>query len=142
MSGFVFRRPVRFDEIDAAGFVYFPKIVALGHEAMERMFAEGYPGGYAAWVVGQQVGLPCVHVESDFRAPLRFGDEVVVESTVLKLGDSSVHFGVRVGRGDGVECAKILYVVACADLAGPSKRSLPDDLRAVLARHAARESGA
>ncbi|MBK7395204.1 MAG: acyl-CoA thioesterase [Myxococcales bacterium] len=133
---FVFRRPVRFDEIDAAGYVYFPKIVALGHEAMERMIGEACPGGYAAWVVERRVGLPCVHVESDFRAPLRFGDELVVESTVAKLGDSSVRFDVKVGRGDGVACATIGYVVACADLAGPSKRSLPDDLRAALARYA------
>ena len=133
---FVFRRPVRFDEIDAAGYVYFPKIVALGHEAMERMIGEAYPGGYAAWVVERRVGLPCVHVESDVRAPLRFGDELVVESTVVKLGDSSVRFDVKVGRGDGVACATIGYVVACADLAGPSKRTLPDDLRAALARYA------
>ncbi len=131
----VFRRPVRFDEIDAAGFAYFPKVVALAHEALERLLEDARPGGYAAWVVTERVGLPCVHVAADFSAPLRFGDEIVVTTRVARFGTTSVTFDVRIGRG-GVECAKIDYVVACAELDGPSKRPLPAELREALARYA------
>jgi len=132
----VFRRPVRFDEIDAAGFAYFPKVVALAHEALERVLEDARPGGYAGWVVGERIGLPCVHIAANFSAPLRFGDEIVVTTTVLRFGSTSVTFEVRIARGDGIDCAKIDYVVACADLHGPSKRVLPDALREALARHA------
>jgi YbgC/YbaW family acyl-CoA thioester hydrolase len=132
---FVFTRPVRFDEVDAAGFVYFPRLVALAHEALERMLEDARPGGYAAWVVGDRLGLPCVHVAADFTAPLRFGDTLRVEASVVKFGGTSVTFDVRVRRED-VACARLEYVVACADLDGPSKRPLPDDLRALLERHA------
>jgi 4-hydroxybenzoyl-CoA thioesterase len=135
-SPHVFRRPVRFDEIDAAGFVYFPKIVALAHEALERLLEDARPGGYASWVVGSRVGLPCVRVAADFTAPLRFGDEIVVETRVARFGTTSVTFEVKVGRAaDGTPCARIDYVVACADLDGPRKRKLPETLRAALARH-------
>lgn len=133
---FVFRRAVRFDEIDAAGFVFYAKLVALPHEALERMLEEALPGGYAKFVVERRVGLPCVHLEGDFDAALKFGDVIEVSSRVVKMGTSSVTFEVRVGRGDGVACAKMTYVVACADLSGPKSTPLPDDLRAALSRHA------
>lgn len=127
----VFCRPVAFEEIDAAGYVYFPKVVALAHEALERMLEAARPGGYAGWVVRDRIGLPCVHVAADFSAPLRFGDAITVTTSVMKFGATSVTFQVRVER-DGVLAAKIEYVVACAALDGPQKRSLPDDLRAAL----------
>ncbi len=132
---FVFTRAVRFDEIDAAGFVYFPKTIALAHEALERLLEEARPGGYAGWVVGERIGLPCVHLTADFAAPLRFGDVMTVSTRVAKFGVTSVTFDVRVTRGD-VECAKLEYVVACAELNGPSKQPLPPELRAALERHA------
>ena len=137
MAAFVYTRAVRFDEIDAAGLVYFPKVVALAHEGLERMLAEGMPGGYAALVVGRRIGLPCVHFEADFKAPLRFGDDVRVTVTVGELGSSSVKLDVVVARTDGVHCAQLFYVTACAALDGPKKLPLPDDLRAVLERYRA-----
>ena len=131
---FVFTRPVRFDEIDAAGFVFFPKLIALAHEGLERLLEHARPGGYAGWVVGERLGLPCVHLGADFAAPLRFGDVMTVSMHVAKFGTTSVTFDVRVRRGD-VECAKLDYVVACAELNGPSKQPLPLALREVLERH-------
>ena len=130
----VFRRPVRFDEIDAAGFAYFPKVVALAHEALERLLEDARPGGYAGWVMGERIGLPCVHIAADFAAPLRFGDEIVVTTSVVKFGTTSVTFDVQVARGDGTACAKIDYIVACAELNGPSKHPLPPALREALAK--------
>jgi YbgC/YbaW family acyl-CoA thioester hydrolase len=137
-----FTRPVHFDEIDAAGFVYFPKLIALAHEALERLLEDARPGGYAAWVMGDRIGLPCVHVAADFAAPLRFGDVIVVRTKVVKFGTTSVAFDIDVSRGegdvsrgDGVHCAKIEYVVACAELHGPSKRALPPELREAIARY-------
>lgn len=130
----IFSRPVRFDEIDAAGFAYFPKVIALAHEALERLLEDARPGGYAGWVVGERVGLPCVHFGADFSAPLRFGDVITVTTRVVRFGTTSVAFDVRVSRGD-VECAKLDYVVACAELNGPSKHPLPSALREALERH-------
>jgi 4-hydroxybenzoyl-CoA thioesterase len=136
MAAFKFRRAVRFDEVDAAGLVYFPRVVALAHEALEHLLAAALPGGYPAFVVGQRIGLPCVHVESDFKGPLRFGDELEVALIVAGFGTSSVAFDVEVQRGDGHPCAKMRYIVACADLSeSPKKRAIPADLKAALSRH-------
>ena len=130
----VFRRPVHFEEIDAAGYAYFPKVIALAHEALERLLEDARPGGYAGWVMRDRIGLPCVHLAASFSSPLRFGDELVVTTTVTKFGTTSVTFAVEVARGDGVLCARLDYVVACADLAGPTKRALPTELRDALSR--------
>ena len=138
MPAFVFRRAIRFDEIDAAGLVYFPRVIALAHEALERLLAEALPAGYASFVRDRRIGLPCVHAAADFTAPLRFGDDVEVASLVTRFGATSVRFEVRVTRVEGsVACARIDYVVACATLDGPKKSALPSDLREALARYAA-----
>ena len=131
-ASFTFRRPVRWDEIDAAGLVYFPKVIALAHEAMERMLQDAIPGGYAHFVVDRKIGLPCVHVAADFESPLRFGDIIEVSSGVAKFGNTSVTFDVRVKKGEGTPCARIEYVVACSDLTVPKKCALPAELRKVL----------
>ena len=40
-SPFVFVRRVRFEEIDAAGIVYFPRFFTFCHDAMEAMLLLG-----------------------------------------------------------------------------------------------------
>ena len=43
---------------------------------------------------------------------------------------------VEVTRGDANPCAKMRYIVACADLSeSPKKRDLPADLKGALSRH-------
>lgn len=132
---YVYTRPIRFDEIDAAGYVFYANLTAIPHEALERLLHEVNPGGYAAFVVGQRVGLPCVHVQADFTAPLRFGDEMRVELSVVGFGATSIRFDVRLVRGDGTPCAKIDYVCACAQLDGPTKHPIPAEMRRALEPH-------
>lgn len=132
---FRFQRPVRWEELDAAGFVYFPRVVAFAHEALERMFEAASPRGYAA-MIDTGLGLPCVHVETDFRAPLRFGDVAEVCAVVKKLGRSSVELELDVRR-DGVDCARIRYVVACTDLRAPKAVALPGSARAMFLQYVA-----
>lgn len=132
---FVFRRAVRFDEIDAAGFVFYAKMTALPHEALERMLHAAIPGGYAQLVVDRRIGLPCVHLEADFTGALRFGDSIEVSMWVAKYGTTSVTFEVKVTRGDGVASARMVYVVACADLTVPRSTAVPPELKAALDMH-------
>ena len=88
--------------------------------------------------VATGLGLPCVHVETDFSAPLRLGDVLEVEAAVVKLGRSSVELDVRVRRdGGAVECARMRYVVACTDLRKPAAVPLPAGVRAMFLAHLA-----
>jgi 4-hydroxybenzoyl-CoA thioesterase len=134
-SPFVHRHRVRFDEIDAAGIVYFARFFTWCHDAMEAMLAP-LDGGYTALVTTRRLGLPAVHVEADYRAPLRFGDEVLVEASVERLGTSSVGLRFEILRSPGREpVAVVKHVVALVDLGAIRSQPLPDDVRAVFERY-------
>ena len=134
---FVFERPVKFDDIDAAGILFFARFFNYAHDAMEAFFGE-LPGGYVDLINRRKIGLPAVHVEADFLAPLRFGDVAKVEVTCVHLGRSSCAFSHAMSRlGDGTRVAVVKHVCAAVDLTRMKALPIPDDMRALLLRYRA-----
>ena len=126
---------VRFEETDAAGIVYFARFFTWCHDAMGAML-DPLDGGYVALVRTRKLGLPAVHVEADYVAPVRFGDEVRIAAHVERLGRSSVAIRFELTRGDdGSKVATVRHVMALTDLAAMRSIPLPDDVRAVLEMH-------
>ncbi len=75
-------------------------------------------------------GFPRRRVEVDFLAPLRFGDEVVVEIAASAVGRTSITYGWRVLR-DGVSCIEgSTTCVHVGDDGAPC--GVPAELRAAL----------
>lgn len=133
----VHERNVRFEEVDAAGIVFFSRFMEYCHEAMERFF-DGVPGGYVALITKRRIGFPAVHVDATWKAPLRYGDGMRIEVSVAKLGTTSLTLRYRfVRKGDEVECALVEHVTVCSTLDTLQKIPLPDDCRALLASHLA-----
>lgn len=64
-----------------------------------------------------RMNLPRVHVEADYKAELRFDDEVDCSVRVASVGRSSVTYEYRVLRLDGVEAVlgKIVAVAVGED---------------------------
>lgn len=130
-------RAVRFEEVDAAGILFFARFSNYCHEAME-LFFESLPGGYAAMITQRKVGFPAVHVTSDFEAPIRYGDVARITGTVTKLGTTSVSFEFVVTRADdGAAIAKMRHVHVCTDLSTMTKLPFPADIKAALTKHVA-----
>jgi 4-hydroxybenzoyl-CoA thioesterase len=131
----VYERPVRFEEVDAAGIVFFARFMHYAHEAMEQLFSE-LDGGYVRLVMERRIGLPAVHVECDFRAPLRFGDLARIETKIARIGNKSIslHYDFR-RKVDGVDCATVIHVCAVTALDSMRAIAIPDDVRALCARH-------
>jgi 4-hydroxybenzoyl-CoA thioesterase len=128
-------RKVRFHEIDAAQLVFFGTFMTYAHEAMEELFAE-LKDGYHGLVQTRKVGLPAVHVEADYRAPLRFGDTVDIEIRVSRLGKRSANITYRMIRHhDQVESALIQHTVVTTDLEQMCSCEMPVDVRAILEQH-------
>ncbi|HZU85443.1 MAG TPA: thioesterase family protein [Polyangiaceae bacterium] len=141
MSGpFVHVHRVRFAEVDAAGLAYFAHFFGWCHDAMAAMLAD-LEGGYRALVVDRKLGLPAVHVEADFSAPLRFGDEVRIATHVERVGRSSCTLRFELTRAvDGRPpdaIATLRHVVALTDLHALRATPLPADVRALLEAHQA-----
>ena len=135
VSPFVFLRPVRFDDIAAAGILFFARFFNYAHDAMEAFFGQ-LPGGYVTLINERRVGLPAVHVEADFLSPLRFGDVARIEVTTVHIGRSSCAFRHAMSRvGDGAQVAVVKHVCAAVDLTSMKAIPLPDDMRALVALH-------
>jgi 4-hydroxybenzoyl-CoA thioesterase len=126
---------VRFEDIDAAGIVFFARFLNYAHDAMERLFDE-LPGGYAALIMKRGVGFPAVHATTDFKAPIRYGDTARITASVKKLGTTSCHFEFSFTRAsDGETIATASHVHVCTSLSTMTKLPLPADVRSALEKH-------
>ncbi len=134
---FIYERPVRFEEVDAAQIVFFPRILGYGHEALARLMDQ-LPGGYSELINKRRIGLPTVHLEVDFTAPLRFGDVARIELRVTRIGRRSCALQTNLTRMyDGVKVAAIASIHAVTDLSELRAIEMPDDLRLHLDLHGA-----
>lgn len=136
---------VRFADVDHAGIVYFPVLVNYTHLAMEDFFDEYLKYPYVEFLDEHRLGLPTVHIEMDFKKPLRYGDRIEIRTRVEKIGTTSVEWrhGVfflgRTSAGapaqeGGVLVAEARTVTVCTNLETLEKAPVPDWLRATIER--------
>ena len=124
---------IRFGDIDHAGIVYYPRFLHYFHVALEEFFGQALGIDYPILIDEYRIGLPTVHLETDFRRPLRYGDQIDVEVSVLKISKSSMTFGYRVFKPGKEELLIEGHnVVVCLDMDKFKKRDVPDWLRRKL----------
>lgn len=90
---FEYRRRVNFHETDMAGIMHFSNFFRLMEEA-EHAFMRSL-GRSVHPVDDPGVGWPRVHASCDFKRPLRFEDEVVVEVVVEEVRSKAVRYLFR-----------------------------------------------
>jgi len=144
MPGAAFRArlKVRFGDIDHAGIVYYPRFLHYFHVALEEFFTEVVAVEYHTVINEHRLGLPSVHLQIDFRTPLRFGDEVDVEVRGLELGTTSVTWRYAVWKADGALAAEATIVTVALDMDRFQKRPLPAWLRESFEGYRARLAAA
>ena len=84
---------VCFADIDNAGIVYYPKFMHYFHLAMEEFFSAVFGMDYSKVLHEHNVACPAVHLESDFRRRIRYGDTIEIEVNILEIGNSSITWG-------------------------------------------------
>ena len=99
-----FRTPIKicFGDIDNAGIVYYPRFMHYFHLAIEEFFAREIGIDYSDVLHKRNLSLPTVHLESNFRRKMRYGDQINMEVRVIKLGRTSITWGYK-GYRLGVE---------------------------------------
>ena len=121
---------VRFGDEDHAQIVYYPRFFNFFHIAFEDFFNEqGLP--YQKVLDEGGVGFPTVHLETDFKKTLRFGDVFEIEVAVEKIGRSSAVFHY-LGRKDGELAAEARMTVVCVDMKTWKPVPIPDKYRALF----------
>jgi YbgC/YbaW family acyl-CoA thioester hydrolase len=123
---------ISFGEIDYASIVYYPNFFDY-FQRTEEAFMEhiGFPYPY---LIGDlKLGFPIVHVESDFKKPVRYGDAIDIVLDVIALGEKSVTFAFKVFKGREF-CAEATIKHVTVNLSLFQATPIPDDLRRKLER--------
>jgi 4-hydroxybenzoyl-CoA thioesterase len=124
---------IRFGDIDRAGIVYYPRFMHYFHVALEEFFASELGIEYHAMVETHRIGLPTVHLETDFSRPFSYGDNIEVEVSVLKVGRSSIAFGYRVFKTGETQPRIVGHnVTVCLDMDSFKKLEIPEWFRQQL----------
>ena len=108
---------VNWVDTDASGLIHYTAALryfeVAEHALMRKLFENGGPGE-------RSFGMPRVHVESDYRAALRYPDEFECTARVVTVGRSSVTYGYEARRLDGELCLEGRIVAVGVDASGQS----------------------
>jgi 4-hydroxybenzoyl-CoA thioesterase len=113
---------VRFAHCDPAGIVFYPRFFDIVHEAKEDWFSAVIGLPFRQLITERRRGFPIVHLEADFFAPSRIGDEIDIAITAAELGASSLHLHYALSLGSEPR-VNIRTVIVHIDLS--SGRPLP-----------------
>lgn len=127
--------PIRFGDIDHAGIAFYPALLRLCHDAFEDSWAHGMGRPYQSVCDDAHLGFPAVHIDADFTAPLRYGNDVEIVVSVTRVGTKSVTWRYQfVRQPDGVAAAELRVTTAAVDLRDFTGCDLPDWCRELLAK--------
>ena len=134
--------PVRFGDTDPYGIIYFASYFRYCHHGIEELFRYvKCPPHIYFRNTERGFGLPIVGASCDFLRPVRYGDELVLKVSVLKMSRRAITFGFHfylkgqtqcVGRGQASMVAIDRTWRSC---------ELPEELRSALKPYLVSESG-
>ena len=129
-----FKHPITipFQDIDAAGILFFAHLFRYAHETYER-FMSAHDHSLAEILKNGEYLLPLVHAEADYKQPLRYGESITIELNVKRLGDSSFTLQYHCLDSAGKVRAVIETVHVTLDASQKRPIPIPDSLRTVLA---------
>jgi 4-hydroxybenzoyl-CoA thioesterase len=124
---------VCFGDIDYAGIVYYPRFLHYFHVTLEEFFAKEIGIDYPTILEKHRLGFPTVHLQTDFREPLRYGDVIEIEIRVVHVGKTSIRWAYRARRTSD---AKLMVegenVTVSLDMDSFEKRDTPEWLKKEL----------
>jgi 4-hydroxybenzoyl-CoA thioesterase len=123
---------IKFSECDPAGIVFYPQYFVLFNDLIEEWVNSILPSGYEGIIVGRRIGMPTVHLEVDFKAIARMGEEILLSLKVLHLGNSSIKLAWAASGKDGVIRLNVNQTIVMTSLETHRPIPLPDDIRAAM----------
>ena len=127
-SGFSRTRGVRFQEVDAAGIIFYPVLLEYCHDLYVE-FLSAHATALADVLREGAWAAPIRHAEADYLMPLRFGDEVDVCLARAHLQQSEVTLGFRiVFHGSKTLAAVAQSVHTFVELPGFKRTDIPQQL--------------
>jgi 4-hydroxybenzoyl-CoA thioesterase len=127
---FTTRKMIQFSHCDPAGIVFYPQFFYILSEAKEDFLIHiGHPQHH--YINKLRKGWPMVRLETDFKIPSRYGDQIDVDIEVFKLGRTSLGLEYTI-RGDDGERLVANSIIVLTNLDTGKPLPIPDDLRDAL----------
>ncbi len=134
-----FTRPVEYSMIDGANIAYYPRIYDLSHKFFEQCWLEMCGISYSELINTNRIGFTIVHAESDFSAPLRFGDEITATIWIDNIGNKSLTWNYLFHNQNGDLLWTSKQVTVCVDIDSLTSQIIPQYLHAGLQKHLSEE---
>lgn len=122
-------RGVDFPMVDLANIAYYPRIFDLAHRFFEDAWIPICNIRYADLLLIRKIGFPVVHVESNFHAPLRYGDIITATIWIETIGDTSCTWCYEFRNQNGELLWTSTQVTVCVDMDTMKRTPIPDDVR-------------
>lgn len=103
-------RKIRFGHTDPAGIVYYPHYFDMFNGVVEDFFDDCVGASFQAMRAEHNLVTPLRHIEADFMAPCRIGDQLRLVLTLEAFGRSSLRLTID-GRVDGSSRLKARLVI-------------------------------
>lgn len=120
---------IRFAHCDPAGIVFYPRYFELINGVVEDWCAQGLGMSFHEMHMVQGIGLPTVHIETDFVKISRMGDELIAQLRVLKLGRASLTVEIVMKDKEDQLRLKAQLVLVLAKVDEQRAIALPENLR-------------
>lgn len=132
---------IRFSECDPAGIVFYPQYFVMFNNLLESWIDALLPDlGFSGLIAERRVGLPTVHMDAEFHAISRMGDDVSLSLEVTHLGQKSLTLELTCSGADGVVRMRAAQVLVTTSLESHRSIAIPDNLRQALSAGISEES--
>ena len=118
--------------LDNANIAYYPRIYDLAHRFFEESWEKMCGISYPEMINEKRIGFPIVHIETEFIAPLRYGDDVTATIWISKVGTKSCTWQYRFHNQNEELLWKSEQVTVCVDMDSLQSLVIPDYLRTGL----------
>ena len=137
MTPYATEFPIRFNDIDAAGIVYFPRLLHFCHCALEDFVTERSVQSYRRYIVNGTL-FPVIKVEGGFFRRVQYRDRLRVDVSCEEIRNHAFRMrydlSVLPGEGGGVPEPSARIVIAQAVAKGEDFElvEIPAELRIAL----------
>ena len=115
-------------DCDPAGIVFYPQFLMMTEGAKDDWFARGLGRSRLALLSENRLAVEPDEVRCDFSAPVRMGDALKFELSVLEINDASMRIRL-VGKRNAVEHLTITQTLAFISLDSRQVVPIPADIR-------------
>lgn len=122
---------VRFQDVDAAGVVFFARLFDYFHGAYEGLL-ESADLPLPRVIKNREWAAPLRHAEADYFLPLFFGDRIVIHLCLAQVEETEITLGYRLQKEDGAVAAVGQTVHTFIDVASRKRRAVPEALVQLL----------